>query len=83
MRRPVDPPFPPAPPPRFSATATARVIARQNVAALERKEPKSLSAISKRASAIAASGLSALSVMTTIGVFFFRAASTSAMVNGE
>ena len=67
---------------RFSPTATASVIARQNVADSERKEPKSLSTISNRTSARPASGESALSVTTTIGTPARRARLARSTVNG-
>ena len=67
---------------RFSPTATASVIARQNVADSERNEPKSLSTISNRTSARPASGESALSVMTTMGAPARRARLARSMVKG-
>src|SRR5208337_3984470 len=76
-------PAPYSPAVRRSATATASVIARQKVAASERNEPKSLSTISNRTSARPASGDSALSVTTTVGVFARRARLARSMVKGE
>src|SRR5579862_428844 len=67
---------------RRSAIATASAIARQKVAAIERKAPKSDSITSSQTEAQRVSGLKALSVMATIGTLRPAAACVMSTTRG-